>query len=195
MNLVRSNTFDITFRPDIPSGASGADTATSLHEGNRKPQEAGNGVTALVYADPVTSFEVDVLDQAKSLLDAIQYDDEVDYDFLRERLLELLHDYGISILNALDKVMSDRNMPAWKIGELIAWLGQIAHASTYQKRRYILRNALLDSRVAVRDGAISALAALGDVTSVLYLEYALGRETRPELKISLKKVIQWLQRD
>lgn len=193
------NNLSIAFRPEPSAVALGAGTSgyekvvLRKQKTDRKPQKPST--TALVDVGNTSQRQHDAATRLRLLFDSIHYDDETDNEQLTSELLSLLQDYGDSLLDALEEILSASRIPAWKLGELLSWLGQLDHASSYQKRRYILASSLLDRRAAIRDGAISALAALDDLTVLPKLEIALTRETSPELKVSLKKVIEWLQRD
>lgn len=216
MNLARDKGLNIAFRPEAAFGSAGTadksrpferswgddkgstalvDVTQAAHPRRHRRENNYLGSTALVDAAYTSEVDLQVEGELKSIFDSIRYDDETDYDSVTNVLLRMLQAHGDIVIDALERLMTSTSLPAWKIGEVLARLGGLAHASSYLSRRYMLVKNLLDSRPAVRDGAISGLAALSDATLLPVLVLAYNRETRPELKVSLEKVIRRIQRD
>lgn len=78
-------------------------------------------------------------------------------------------------------------------GEALRWLGRIAHAESYEYRRWLLERSLSLSSTRVRDGAILGLASMDDKHAIPYLRIAIEKEQCSELKADMELVLEQLE--
>jgi hypothetical protein len=122
-----------------------------------------------------------------------EFEDGMESQFSK-KLLALIQTRGDLAVEAVNRVIFDKNSDAEVAAEAMRWLGQLRDRETHSYRVWVLKQGLESASPRIRDGAVLGLSFLGDPRVIPDLEQAYVRETVAELRSDIQAVLDWLKR-
>jgi hypothetical protein len=142
-----------------------------------------------------------VTGEVQSLLAAAEHESfEAGFDSaLALEFQRLVLMYGELPLQTVAGLLGENRMAPRVAAEILACLGEMENAATYEVRRQLLEHSLASASHVIRDGAVVALAGLRDPRSAAALERAAAQEAYPLLRTNMltlsKQIVMLLKTD
>jgi hypothetical protein len=122
-------------------------------------------------------------------IDADELEDGMNADFI-ESFQTYIRRYGVLGVNAFAKTLRAESVPADRIvGRAARWLGRTDDSASLEQRRLLLEELLMHDSIAIRDGALLGLVALGDSRSIESIKRQMEMERAKPLKKQMEKAI------
>ena len=155
---------------------------------------SGSGTDSTVIAE-LTSIGMESR-VARRTLDALieggkeeRFEDGMDSN-LSLGLRVLFDHYGTHFANILETRLSDPNIPARVLAEILHTVGSIDHGATGDQRLATLIRFLKAQSPLVRDAAAVGLSYLHDKRAISYLREAIEREPNNGLREDLRAIVE-----
>lgn len=158
----------------------------------RKHQEPSHGLPTSNGSD-AESDRVDI--EAASVFaraSEVVFEDGMESSFSRS-LIRFVQKCGDDSIRALATLIDDGRVDREAAGEALRWLGRMVHPPTHESRRNLLETCLFSTSVAVRDGAVLGLTAMGDPHAISYLQRASEHHGDSETRCDMEQAIGELQ--
>ena len=119
------------------------------------------------------------------------FEDGMESEFSKG-FVSMVRKYGDVAIEVIARLIVYGKVNQEVASEALRWLGDIDHASTYDKRLWLLERSLRCSSARIRDGAALGLAYLDDPHAIRYLKQAIQQEPCEELREDMKQVLAQL---
>ena len=121
------------------------------------------------------------------------FEDGMENEFSRN-LSEFIVSFSQPAMEVIIDLFLSNSINTEVASEALRILGRLRHRITYRERLWLLERCLLYSPFArVRDGALLGLSFINDKLSIPPIKSAIEKETIPELRHDMKRVLAQLE--